>query len=87
VEGEVYQVRLEARQDPLNFPIKINNKLAALQGVIESAQSRPTDQSVEVFSELSARLDEQVKRFDALVAGELASFNRLLVGARLAPIK
>jgi len=52
VESEIYQVKNQSSQDPLNFPIKLNNKIAALQGVIESADARPTDQSREVFTML-----------------------------------
>ncbi len=40
-------------QDPLNFPIMLNNKIAALSGVIESADHKPTEQSYEVFNELA----------------------------------
>ena len=46
VEDEVYQVRNRSSQDPLNYPIKLNNKIAALAGVIESADNKPTEQSV-----------------------------------------
>ena len=34
VEGEIYQHRNRSSQDPLNFPIRLNNKLAALQGTV-----------------------------------------------------
>ena len=36
VEGEIYQYRNRSSQDPLNYPIRLNNKLAALQGLVES---------------------------------------------------
>jgi hypothetical protein len=43
VENELYQTRLRSNQDPLNFPIKLNNKIATLRSVIESpTASRPT---------------------------------------------
>ena len=42
VEEEVYQVRNRSSQDPLNYPIMLNNKIAALTGVIESADNKPT---------------------------------------------
>ena len=60
IEGEIYQVKLQSSQDPLNFPIKLNNKIAALQGVIESADVRPTEQAYSVFRTLSNGLDEQL---------------------------
>ncbi|NIP80322.1 MAG: hypothetical protein GWM90_14295, partial [Gemmatimonadetes bacterium] len=47
VETEIYQVRNQSAQDPLNFPIKLNNRIAALLGVVQSAEGRPTAQSYE----------------------------------------
>jgi hypothetical protein len=65
VEEEVYQVRNRSGQDPLNYPIKLNNKIASLAGVIEASDTKPTDQSHEVFKELSGLIDVQVKKMDA----------------------
>ena len=87
VEGEIYQHRLRSNQDPLNYPIRLNNKLAALQGTVESGDYRPTDQSLAVFKELSGRLDKQLARLDALVTSDLAAFNKLLEAAGLVEIK
>ena len=42
IEGEIYQYRNRSSQDPLNYPIKLNNKLAALQGVVEGGDGKPT---------------------------------------------
>ena len=65
VEGEIYQYRNRSSQDPLNYPIRLNNKLAALQGIVESGDYKPTDQSYAVFKDLSARLDQQLARLEA----------------------
>ncbi|HWK90541.1 MAG TPA: hypothetical protein VNP72_11200, partial [Longimicrobium sp.] len=86
VENELYQTRLQSNQDPLNYPIRLNNKLAALLGVIESAESAPTRQTYEVFDELSRRLDAQLAALEGIVAGGLARFNTLLRARRLRPI-
>ena len=87
VEGEIYQHRLRSGQDPLNYPIRLNNKLAALQGTVESGDSRPTEQSQAVFKELSGRLDKQLSRLEALVKTELSAVNKSLAGAGLEPVK
>ena len=87
VEGEVYQHRLRSGQDPLNFPIRLNNKLAALQGIVESGDYPPTDQSRAVFKALSGRLDTQLARLETLVTTDLAAFNRRLEGAGLPAVK
>jgi photosystem II stability/assembly factor-like uncharacterized protein len=87
VEGEIYQHRNRSNQDPLNYPIKLNNKLAALQGTVESGDAKPTDQSYEVFKDLSARLDAQLARLEALVKTDVAAFNKRLEAANLPPVR
>ena len=86
VEGEIYQYRNRSGQDPLNFPIKLNNKLAALQGTVESGDYRPTDQSYAVFKELSAQLDAQIAKLESLVKTDLAAFNAMVVKKKLQPV-
>ena len=86
IEGEIYQYRNQSSQDPLNYPIKLNNKLAALAGVVQSADARPTNQSYEVFEDLSARLDAQLALLAALEGKEVPAFNRLLATRKLDPI-
>jgi len=86
IEGEIYQHRNRSSQDPLNFPIKLNNKLAALQGIVESGDGKPTAQSHEVFKELSGRLDKELSRLDAALRTDLEALNQLLRGRKLEPI-
>jgi len=87
VEVQVYQVKNQSFEDPLNFPIMLNNRIASLQGVVESADTRPTDQSYEIFTILSATLDEQMKKLDTTVQRDLPQVNQLLQRQKLAPIK
>jgi photosystem II stability/assembly factor-like uncharacterized protein len=86
VEGEIYQYRNRSSQDPLNYPIRLNNKLAALQGIVDSGDSKPTDQSYAVFKDLSAQLDRQLQRLDALMQTDVAAFNKELARKKLAPV-
>ncbi|MFW6201755.1 MAG: WD40/YVTN/BNR-like repeat-containing protein [Gemmatimonadota bacterium] len=87
VEGEIYQIRNESGQDPLNFPIKLNNKIAALLGVVMSADARPTDQSYDAFDHLSGLLQEQLDALDAVIDERMPGFNALLDERGLAPIE
>jgi len=82
IEGEIYQYRNQSSQDPLNYPIKLNNKLAALLGVVESAEAAPTAAARQVFTELSGRLNQELARLGA-AEKELAAFNKLLGARRL----
>ncbi len=86
IEGEIYQHRNRSSQDPLNYPIRLNNKLAALQGIVEAGDGAPTAQSVAVFDDLSARLDTQVKRLEDAIGKEVRAFNVALAGKQLAAI-
>ncbi len=86
VEGEIYQYRNRSSQDPLNYPIRLNNKLAALQGIVETGDYRPTDQSYAVFKELSDRLDKQFGQLDTLLSVDLPALNKLLARKKLAPV-
>jgi hypothetical protein len=86
VEGAIYQYRNRSGQDPLNFPIRLNNKLAALQGIVESGDYKPTDQSQAVFKELAAQLDLQLEELDSLIRKELTSLNLMVVKKKLAAI-
>ena len=86
VEAEIYQYRNQSSQDPLNFPIRLNNKLAALQGIVESGDNKPTDQAYAVFKDLSSRLDRQLAALERIAASDLAAFNKLLSGRKLPPV-
>ena len=64
VEEEIYQVRNQSGQDPLNFPIKTNNRLASLLRVAISGEGRPTGNVEPIFTELVAELKAETDRLD-----------------------
>jgi hypothetical protein len=78
VESEIYQIKNQSSQDPLNYPIKLNNKIAALLGMAGSSPGRPPAQAVQVFKELSGKLDVQARRMDKVYADDLKAFNEQL---------
>ena len=86
VEGEIYQVRNRSNQDPLNYPIKLNNKLAALLSLVEGGDYRPTDQSYDVFEELSTALEGELEQMRLIIQQDLARLNELLRELGLEPI-
>ncbi|HEY3383566.1 MAG TPA: hypothetical protein VGK32_17515 [Vicinamibacterales bacterium] len=86
IEEELYQVRNQAPKDPLAYPVKLNNRIPALGYVVDGADARPTDQSHLVFKELSAELDAQLGRLDALLKNDVPVLNRLLGVGKLPPV-
>lgn len=87
IEGEIYQYRNRSGQDPLNFPIRLNNKLAALQGTVESGDFKPTAQAYAVFKELSGRLDKEIARLDQALETDLPPLNARLAAEQLPAIE
>jgi Sortilin, neurotensin receptor 3, len=78
VEEELYQTKNRASEDPLNFPIKLNNKLAHVLGVVSNAEAPPTQQSYMVYEDLATRANGQLKTLDGLLTSDLSAFNKLL---------
>lgn len=86
VEREIIQVKVKAPQDTLNYPIKLNNKLASLANAVASADARPTKQAYEVFGELSARLDDQLARLKEILRKDIPAFNRQVKAQKIPAI-
>jgi hypothetical protein len=81
VEDSIYQTKNRSGQDPLNYPIRLNNKIAALAGVAGSAEARPTNQTVAAFSDLSTQLDVQLGRMKKAFDASLPKLNNTLKAA------
>jgi photosystem II stability/assembly factor-like uncharacterized protein len=78
VEEALYQTKNRASQDPLNYPIRLNNKLASLGEVVGGADAAPTDQSYQVYDELVAATDRELGKLDRLIREDLPAFNKLV---------
>jgi len=86
VEDSLYQTKNRSGQDPLNYPIRLNNKLSALAGVVGSSDARPTDQSYSVFNTLSAQLDVQLLTLKRSLDTLLPKLNAALGALSLKPV-
>ncbi|GAB2482114.1 hypothetical protein GCM10027164_09070 [Algoriphagus taiwanensis] len=75
IEETLYQTKNRSGQDPLNYPIRLNNKLAHLSSVVGNGDYKPTDQSEAVRKELTEQIDVQLARFRKL---EREQISRLL---------
>jgi photosystem II stability/assembly factor-like uncharacterized protein len=86
VEEDVYQVRNQSGQDPLNFPIKVNNRLVTLLSMAERGDGPPTNNMPEILGILSSELKVYTDRLAVVWATDLAAVNRELARLRLTPI-
>ena len=78
VEEALIQTKAKSGQDVLNFPVRLNNDLVALSGVVGSADTAPTRQSYEVFDMTSKKVDEQLAKWKAIVASDVAAYNNTI---------
>ncbi len=86
-EQEVYQTRNESNQDPLNFPIKLNNEIAGVASYVGHGEYRPTKQAYAVFEELKVELDKQLKAIKSSMDSNLPRLNAILRAAGLEELK
>ena len=86
VEVDLYQVKNQSGQDPLNFPIRTNNRLASLLRVAITGDGRPTSNVGPIFDELVAELKAEQDRLDKTLASDLVTLNRMLAREKKEPI-
>jgi photosystem II stability/assembly factor-like uncharacterized protein len=83
VEESLYQTKNQSSQDPLNFPIRLNNKLAALMGVVARSETPPNDQSFAVYDEVVGQIDSQLKKVAQIMKADVPQFNQLVRDANI----
>ena len=75
IEGAIYQVRNQSGQDPLNFPIRINNRLASLLTVVNRGDGKPVGNVIPIFDDLVRDLKVQTDRLASVLSEDLETFN------------
>ena len=75
VEKALYQTKNRSNQDPLNFPIRLTNKLGHLNSLVTIDDFPPTDQDIAVKNELTSKIEKQLQIFDAMISKEIKEFN------------
>ena len=86
VEENIYQVRNESGQDPLNFPIKINNRIGTLLSTVDRGDGRPIANAEPILEYLTGKLKVQTDALARVWATDLAAFNAQAKKLGLPPI-
>ena len=76
VEEAIYQVKNQSNQDPLNFPIKINNRIASLLRAVNTGDGKPIASIEPIFQDLSGELRVQTDKLQQVLAADLPAFNK-----------
>ena len=87
IEKALYQTQNQSNQDPLNFPIKLTNKLGHLNSLVTYDDFPPTNQDEEVRAELTDKVKEQLKAFNNLIEQDLKEFNNEFAELKLDYLK
>ena len=75
IEKALYQTKNRSRQDPLNFPIKLTNKLGHLNSLVTNNDFPPTNQDELVRKELTAEVEKHILNYQKLISQDLKYFN------------
>jgi hypothetical protein len=75
VEEEIYQVRNQSGQDPLNFPIKVNNRIGTLNRTVNTGDGAPIANAEPIFNDLVQELKVQTDRLEQIINTELPKLN------------
>lgn len=86
IEKKLYQTKNQSAQDPLNFPIRLNNRLSSLVGVVSMGDNRPTQQAIQVRDFLLKQIDELLAEQQEILDKELSEFNAAVRSAEIPAI-
>ena len=78
IEEVLYQTKLKSNQDMLNYPIRLNNKLAHVGSLASMGLYRPTEQMVGVRDDITAQIDAQLALWYTLRDNDVPALNALI---------
>ena len=87
IHQALYQTRNRSNQDPINFPIKLNNKLAHLNSLVRMGHYAPTQQAIAVKTELTIEIDKYLSQYELIKTKRLTDLNALMLDRRFNYIK
>jgi len=86
VEQDVYQVRNQSNQDPLNFPIRTNNRLGSLLRAVITGDGKPIGNARPIFEDLKTELKGETDRLQRALTTYLPRFNQLAARLGIEPV-
>jgi hypothetical protein len=86
IEEDLYQTKNRSGQDPLNFPIKLGNRLSALRRSLETGDGKPTAGAYKVFEELNKELDSHLGKLETTLKTGIDAINPVLMNKQMKAI-
>ena len=78
IEETLYQTKNKSGQDPLNYPVRLTNKLAYLNSILGNGEFAPTDQVYAVRKELEALIDAELDKYEKVKTEMIPAFNQMV---------
>jgi photosystem II stability/assembly factor-like uncharacterized protein len=78
LEQSLLQNKAKAVQDLLAYPIRLNDKMAGVAGVVNSADTKPTKSSYEVFDDLGNKINGTSDKLKKIVDEDVPAFNQMV---------
>ena len=78
IENAIHMTKNQSYQDPLNFGIRINNRIAFLLADQQRGDYPPTDQAIAFRDEVFKELDEELNKLASLLNEKLPALNKKL---------
>ena len=76
IEETLYQTKSKSNQDPLNFPIRLNNKLAHLNSLTRIGNYAPTQQAIDFKNEIVKEIDIELAKLYSLFDNGVKKLNQ-----------
>jgi photosystem II stability/assembly factor-like uncharacterized protein len=77
IESEIHQTKNSSVQDPINYGIKLNNRLAHLMYEQAQGDFRPTKQGEEVRDKLTQEVDKEMIKLRNCIDNNLIKINQM----------
>jgi photosystem II stability/assembly factor-like uncharacterized protein len=87
IEEALYQTKNRSRQDPLNYPVRLNNKLGHLNSLMGMGDNRPTESAIEFSKEVTARIDKHLNALNKILDEKVSTFNDLVQSNQVKAVK
>lgn len=87
IEEALYQTKNSSRQDPLNYPIRLNNKLGHLNSLMGMGDNKPTESAIEFSKEVTARIDKHLDALNTILDEKVSAFNDLVQANQVKAVK
>ena len=87
IEENLYQTQNESGQDPLNFPIRLNNKVGHLGSIMGIGDNKPTDQALKFFDEVGTEIDAERAQLEKIKTEDLDVLNKMINNQKIKAVK